>query len=523
LIVITFFGGESGGAKQRGDKPLSNTEGATDKIFCKLKNHWLLFQTNPPLTMNRTLYQFGIFFLAITMATGTLQSIIQMLMGPQMNYLQPFANWYLVVNIISIGSSLFILKYFYHKQYLFAFWTGVLASLLQFAQCILIYVALIFVLRELQIFSVILAIAYLFVGIVLASALIFSRAEEKAWLKIAGIYMLVLYVSFECALVWGLISNEFMMSGAIQKMEKWISLAANLIPLFFMLNFRNELRLLPKSREGGARRESKQEVMIGAGMLMIVVVFIMGGGLIKESYWSLHWNKNGPEEVRKLAARFESRVYVSAQGNTLRYLLMKPLDYDSTMNYPLVICLHGGPVPERKKELQVEVPEPAPVLSTNRQKYPAFIFVPQGPPGHTWGGISHLPSVESLVLETIGVLENEFNIDAKRRYITGVSMGGYGTWHFIGTHPEMFAAAMPICGAGDVGLAKNMVNVPVWAFHGDKDRNVAVSGSRNMIEAIKKAGGNPLYTEFEGVGHNVWPSVNETPGVLDWLFAQKRK
>jgi predicted peptidase len=68
-----------------------------------------------------------------------------------------------------------------------------------------------------------------------------------------------------------------------------------------------------------------------------------------------------------------------------------------------------------------------------------------------------------------------------------------------------------------------MVNIPIWAFHGSVDRNVAVGGSRTMIEAIKKAGGDPRYTEFAGVGHNVWPEISETPGVLDWLFSQKRK
>jgi predicted peptidase len=86
----------------------------------------------------------------------------------------------------------------------------------------------------------------------------------------------------------------------------------------------------------------------------------------------------------------------------------------------------------------------------------------------------------------------------------------------------MFAAAIPFCGAGNPELAPNMVDVPVWAFHGSKDRNVPVSGSREMVEAIKTAGGKPGYTEFPGVGHNVWPHVNDTLGLLDWLFAQKR-
>jgi predicted peptidase len=89
-------------------------------------------------------------------------------------------------------------------------------------------------------------------------------------------------------------------------------------------------------------------------------------------------------------------------------------------------------------------------------------------------------------------------------------------------HPDMFAAAMPLCGAGNPELASRVTHIPVWAFHGDADRNVPVTGSRNMIEAIKKAGGEPKYNEFAGVGHNVWPEVEKTEGVIDWLFAQRK-
>ena len=100
-------------------------------------------------------------------------------------------------------------------------------------------------------------------------------------------------------------------------------------------------------------------------------------------------------------------------------------------------------------------------------------------------------------------------------------MGGYGTWHFICSHPKMFAAAIPICGAGDTKLVKNIIDVPLWAFHGRFDRNIPVSGSRDMIEAIKNAGGKPRYTEFPDAYHNVWNKVSNTPGLLDWIFTQR--
>jgi predicted peptidase len=204
---------------------------------------------------------------------------------------------------------------------------------------------------------------------------------------------------------------------------------------------------------------------------------------------------------------------------------MKPLDYDPQKKYPLVVCLHGGTwglPPDAIRH--VEVPEPSVILSNqeNRKKYSAFLFVPQCPPGASWGGVPGYPAADSLVFETMQALEEEFRIDEKRRYVAGGSGGGMGSWHFIGTRPDMFAAAIPFCGAGNPALAPKMMDVPVWAFHGSVDRNVPVSGSRDMVAAIRKAGGKPRYTEFPGVGHNVWPSIISTPGVLDWLFTQKR-
>ena len=105
----------------------------------------------------------------------------------------------------------------------------------------------------------------------------------------------------------------------------------------------------------------------------------------------------------------------------------------------------------------------------------------------------------------------------------GHSLGGYGTWHFIATRPEMFAAGVPMAGEGDPTLARNIVDVPVWAFHGRLDRNVPVSGSRNIIEAARRFGGNPRYTEYPYIGHGIWDEIKGTSELMDWVFAQKRQ
>ena len=92
----------------------------------------------------------------------------------------------------------------------------------------------------------------------------------------------------------------------------------------------------------------------------------------------------------------------------------------------------------------------------------------------------------------------------------------------LAPNPDLFAAAVPVCGGGNPQLASTITDVDVWAFHGEKDRNVPVENSRSMIDAIKKSGGSPKYTEFSDAGHNIWDQVMNTPGLLDWLFAQEK-
>jgi predicted peptidase len=230
------------------------------------------------------------------------------------------------------------------------------------------------------------------------------------------------------------------------------------------------------------------------------------------------------EYLKRIAQPFEARTFVSSTGDSLMYRLMKPLDFDSTRKYPLVVCLHGSSAVGSDNVKQVAATLPAQMLSSveNRKKYPAFLFVPQCPRGFGWGGLPDQPSVDSLVFEAIAAIEKEFLVDTSRRYVSGYSMGGYGAWHFICTRPEMFAAAVPICGGGDPELAKNIVDIPIWAFHGAKDMNVPVAGTRNIIESIKQAGGNPRYTEFPDAAHDIWAEVRQTKELPEWLFTQKR-
>ncbi len=129
-----------------------------------------------------------------------------------------------------------------------------------------------------------------------------------------------------------------------------------------------------------------------------------------------------------------------------------------------------------------------------------------------------------LALEALDafVANKEHQVDPNRIYVMGLSMGGYGTWDAIQRRPQYFAAAVPICGGGDMALAPTLVNMPIWIWHGDQDNSIKVSRSRDMAGAIKDAGGAPRYTEVQGRGHNVWLDVWAAEELWLWLFGQSK-
>ena len=167
--------------------------------------------------------------------------------------------------------------------------------------------------------------------------------------------------------------------------------------------------------------------------------------------------------------------------------------------------------------------------------YDAIVVAPQCPVGSQWvltpwekGNyvVDNVP--ESRELECVcGILDecrDFYNIDEDRVYVTGLSMGGFGTWDMLARHGARFAAGIPICGGGDPSRAKSLKRIPIWTFHGSDDGAVPVAGTRAMFSAIKREGGEEIgYTEFDGAAHNVWDAVYTDRQVIDWLFAQSRE
>ncbi len=239
---------------------------------------------------------------------------------------------------------------------------------------------------------------------------------------------------------------------------------------------------------------------------------------------------------------FLTRSFTDAQGASMTYYLAPPRNYNPRERYPLVLLLHGGGergqstnTPAQNRALLVNDPYVSYWSSAAVQdRWPSFIVAPQVMNTNQWVNtpiaqgsyqLAPQPTISlQLAKDIVDRLQHNYpDIDATRLYITGISMGGYGAWDAIERWPAYFAAAAPVAGAGDPALAPRLTKLPIWAFQGGDDSVVPVSGSRQMVQAIRAAGGNPRYTEYAGADHDIWMRVYSSPDFVAWLFAQQSR
>jgi pimeloyl-ACP methyl ester carboxylesterase len=239
----------------------------------------------------------------------------------------------------------------------------------------------------------------------------------------------------------------------------------------------------------------------------------------------------------ELMKSFTSGSYTNADGHVLPYRLFIPPGYTPDKKYPLVLFLHGSGEAGNNDETQLVGGGPAALSHPLLQaQHPSFVLCPQIPFRAQWGfGLNNNWPPQAL-FGLLGQLQKEFNLDADRIYITGLSLGGFGTWDMIGRYPNLFAAAVPVSAAGDPTQVEKFKTLPIWALQGDADYAVAfaglmpknkglipgIVGDGDMIAALEKAGGHPKFTVFKGQGHGIWPLAYNEPGLYDWLFSQKR-
>jgi predicted peptidase len=211
---------------------------------------------------------------------------------------------------------------------------------------------------------------------------------------------------------------------------------------------------------------------------------------------------------------------LKVSDGSISYLLYLPKGYtaenDKAAKWPLMLFLHGRG--ESDGPLSIVKKWGPPYFIEHGVDFHYIIASPQCPPSpKSWDKAEE----QALLVALLDHLTNQFKVDTDRIYLTGLSMGGYGSWRLAADHPERFAAVVPICGGGKTSDAAKLKDLPIWAWHGLADPAVPVKNSIDMVEAIKKAGGAKVrLTTLEGVHHNSWQAAYATPDLYEWLDKQ---
>ena len=247
-------------------------------------------------------------------------------------------------------------------------------------------------------------------------------------------------------------------------------------------------------------------------------------------FWSLLGVTYGQNE-------YEKKVYVTVSGDSLNYRLLRPEVEQEGEKYPLVLFLHGAGERGSDNEKQLFHGSQMWLNPVNRENYPAFILFPQCPESGYWAYTERPSSFEpdkmpcDFPISNVSVILKELldtylampQVDKQRIYIMGLSMGAMGTFDLTIRYPELFAAAIPICGTVNASRLKAAKDVKFRIFHGDVDNVVPVNGSRQAYKVLKAAGADVEYIEYPGVGQLSWNQAFNQSDFMGWLFSQKKK
>lgn len=231
-------------------------------------------------------------------------------------------------------------------------------------------------------------------------------------------------------------------------------------------------------------------------VILFVVICVLAGGI------------TCADELRQKAVKLDAQIPV-----TINYLLYLPTDFEKKDSWPLVLFLHGAG--ERGDDLEKVKVHGPPKLIEEGKSFPFVVISPQCREGRTWEPVELTALVDDAVAK--------YKIDKDRIYVTGLSMGGFGTWALASYSANRFAAIIPICGGGDTVYAHRLARLPIWVFHGAKDSAVSLKRSEDMVEAVKKNDGNVKFTIYPDAGHDSWTATYDNPEVYEWMLQQTRK
>ena len=220
----------------------------------------------------------------------------------------------------------------------------------------------------------------------------------------------------------------------------------------------------------------------------------------------------------------EAFVYQDGQGHSMPYRLLSPPNSGQEgRKYPLILFLHGAGERGVDNSKQMALNIDGLRAATQTEEYASFLVAPQLPSGDTYW---HPDLPYDFAMEILESVIQQYPVDTSRIYLTGLSLGGNGTFNYIAAYPTMFAGAVPLCGWGTAATAATIRDIPQWIFHGDADGVVPVTSSIEMFYAVDKAGGGSLYTEIRGEDHAIWSPIyadwqTNKHGVYPWLFSQQ--
>lgn len=237
---------------------------------------------------------------------------------------------------------------------------------------------------------------------------------------------------------------------------------------------------------------------------------------------------------------YQKKEYTHNNGKVLPYRILYPENYDKSKKYPLVLFLHGAGERGKDNEKQLVHGSKLFLRDDIRKNFPAIVVFPQCPDESFWGSVKVDRSKSPVVLEfnydnaitwPLAAVQNLLKhlasgeaVEKKRIYITGLSMGGMGTFEMVYRFPKTFAAALPICGGGDVlRYDERVKKTSFWVFHGEVDDAVHVNESRAMVDKLRSLKADVVYTEYPGVNHNSWDNAFAEPTFISWTFSHKRK